>query len=245
MTDRILEIGEAGLESTDQRVRKLMDNLVNAEVPGYKKSEVVIRGFPLELEVASQKVNALKPQVEGSFYSNIQGALIKTGSKLDLALGADGYFVVAGPWGEGYTRDGRFQLDKDGRVLTVAGNFPVMGKGGPIVVSPGAEVEFTQEGEIKVDKVTVDRIRVVVPEQKTGLESLSGSIFKKKDAYSVLQEVDNPRVIQGYVEASNVNVIDQMMEMILLERIYNINSKLISARDANLTRALELGRPTQ
>jgi flagellar basal-body rod protein FlgG len=248
MADRILEIGSAGLEVSDQRVKKLMDNLVNSQVPGYKKSEAVVRGFPLELEAASQKLTSqqslgsLKPQVEGSFYNHIQGALVKTGGKLDLALGSDGYFVVAGPWGEGYTRDGRFQLDRDGRLLSVAGNFPVLGQGGPIVTSPGAEVEFTQNGDIKVDKVTVDRIRVVLPEKADALESLNGSLFKKSNSFSILQEVENPRVIQGYVETSNVNVVDQMMEMILLEKIYTINSKLISTRDANLTRALELGR---
>jgi flagellar basal-body rod protein FlgG len=245
MTDRVFEIGAAGLESSDQKVRKLMDNMVGSEIPGYKKSEAVVRAFPLELEAASQRISAMKPQVEGSFYNNIQGALIKTGGKLDLALGSDGYFVIAGTWGEGYTRDGRFRLDSEGRVLSVAGNFPLMGQNGPIVVPPGAEVEFTQTGEIKVDGAIVDSIRVVNPERQETLESLNGSIFKKKNPFAVLVEVESPRVIQGYIEASNVDIIDQMMEMIYLERIYSLNTKVIQARDAELARAMELGRPTQ
>ena len=245
MTDRIFEIGGAGLESTDQRVRKLMDNVVNSEVPGYQKSEAVITGFPLELDRANQKITAVKPQAEGTFYSNIQGGLVKTNGKLDLALASDGYFVIAGPWGEGFTRDGRFRLDKDGKVLTVAGSFPVLGQAGPLVVAPGANVEFSQSGEMKVDGTLVDRIRVVKPEQKDAFDSLNGSIFRKSDNYSAVQEVDSPRVIQGYVETSNVNVVDQMMEMIYLERIYSLDTKIVSTRDSNLAKALTLSQPSQ
>jgi len=245
MTDRILEIGSAGLESTDQRVRKLMDNMVNAEVPGYKKSEAVIRGFPLELESASQRLGPVRPQVESSIYNNQPGALVKTGGKLDVALGSDGLFVISGPWGDGYTRDGRFQLDKDGRIITVAGNYPVLGQSGPLVVTPGADVEITQDGAVRIDQVVVDKLRVVNPEQPGALTPLNGSIFKRSEAASGLQEVENPRVIQGYVESSNVNVVDQMMEMIMVERTYNVNAKIISTRDASLARAMDLGRPTQ
>jgi flagellar basal-body rod protein FlgF len=245
MTDRILDIGSAGLESSDERVKKLMDNVAYSEVPAYRKSEAVVRGFPLELDAATQRISPMKPQVEGTFYSHIQGALIKTEGKLDLALGSDGYFVLAGPWGEGYTRDGRLRLDKEGRLITVAGNYPVMGGGGPIIVSPGADVEITSSGVVKVDGEEVDRIRVVNPENRESLESLNGSIFRLRDAYAALREVESPRIIQGYIEASNVNVIDQMMEMIYLQRIYNINTKVVQSRDAELARALELGRPTQ
>ena len=242
-SDRILEIGGAGLESADQKVRKLMDNMVNSEVPGYKKSEAVVRAFPLELEAASQRIASMKPQVEGSFYSNLQGALVKTGGKLDLALGSDGYFVVSGPWGEGYTRDGRFRLDKDGRLLTVAGNFTVQGENGAIVINAGSEVVFTQEGDIKVDGVSVGRLQIVRPEGKDAFVTLNGSIFKKANDSVVLVEEENPRLIQGYIEASNVNIIDQMMEMMYIERVYNLNTKLIQARDAGLARAMELGKP--
>jgi len=246
MTDRILEIGEAGLETTDQKVRKLVDNLVNAQVPGYKKSEAVVRGFPLELEEATKKYTASKPLVEDSYYNQTQGTLVKTDNNLDLALAADGYFVLSGPWGEGYTRDGRFRLDNEGHLISVSGNYPVMGKGGPVVVPAGANVEFTQNGEIKVDGVVMDAIRVVKPEQNGALESLNGSIFKKKGALDNLVDVENPRVLQGYVESSNVNVIDQMMEMIYLERQYNLNAKyIINAREQTLSKAMDLGRATQ
>jgi len=245
MTDRILDIGSAGLESTDEKVRKLMDNMANSEVPGYKKSDVVIGSFPLALEVAENKLAGSKPVVEGTYYNNLKGALVKTGGNLDLALGSDGYFVVSGQWGEGYTRDGRFHLDRDGRLLSVAGNFPVTGQLGEIIVSPGSVVAFTQDGDITVDGEIVDRIRVVRVENPNTLETLNGSVFKKVNEATVILEEENPRVIQGYVEASNVNIIDQMMEMIYLERTYNINTKIIQTRDETLSRAIELGRSAQ
>ncbi|MCU0641380.1 MAG: flagellar hook basal-body protein [Candidatus Margulisbacteria bacterium] len=245
MTDRILEIGSAGLESTDQQVKKLMDNLVNAEVPGYKRSEVVVKGFPAALESASQKFQPVKPQADTTFYSELPGALIKTGGALDVAIGSAGYFVVSGQWGEGYTRDGRFKLDNDGRLLTVAGNYPVQGEMGPIIVTPGTVVEINQEGDVLVDQVKVDRLKLVQPEQPGGLEQLSGSLFKRQDGTVVMQPIDNPRVIQGYVESSNVNPVDAMMQMIVLERQYSLNGKVVSTRDGNLGRAMELGRPTQ
>ncbi len=245
MTDRIFEIGGAGLDSTDQRVRKLMDNMVGSEVPGYRKSEAIVRGFPLELETASRRLSSVKPQVDGTFYSDIRGALVKSDSPLDLALGSEGYFVVSGQWGEGYTRDGRFRLDKDGRLLSAAGNYPVLGQNGPVVVSPGAEVAFTQDGEIKVEGAVVDRLRIVQPEKREDLETINGSLFKKKDEFAVIKDVAEPRVIQGFVETSNVNIVDQMMEMIVTERMYNLDTKLISTRDQSLTKAQDLGRPTQ
>ena len=96
-----------------------------------------------------------------------------------------------------------------------------------------------------VDHVMVDKLRLVKPEQADGLQQLSGSVFQRKGEAVVLQEIENPRVIQGYVESSNVNVVDQYMEMIMLERMYGLNAKIISTRDGNLARAMEMGKATQ
>jgi flagellar basal-body rod protein FlgG len=98
---------------------------------------------------------------------------------------------------------------------------------------------------IKADGVDVDQIRIVLPEQDKSLEPLNGSIFRRKDPYGAITEVESPRVIQGFIETSNVNVVDQMMEMITLEKIYTINSKVIQTRDGTLARAMDLGKPTQ
>jgi flagellar basal body rod protein FlgG len=103
----------------------------------------------------------------------------------------------------------------------------------------------TQSGVIMADGVEVDRLRVVNPELKDSLTSLNGSIFQLRDSYATMQEIDNPRIIQGYIEASNVDIVDQMMEMIYLQRIYAVNTKVIQSRDAGLARAMELGRPSQ
>lgn len=242
VNDPILRIGEAGLETTDQKVKALMNRMVNAETPGFKGSDVVIRSFPLELAAAQQKIESQKPQVEGTFYSHVQGSLIRTGRPLDMALGADGFFCVMGDWGEGYTRDGRFTLDAEGKLVTTAGGYPVLGRSGPIYLPPGSEVSITENGEVHSEGQHIDIIRVVKFDSKAELQSLNGSVFRDPSSRLVLSEVASPRIVQGYVEASNVNIVDDMMQLVYLNRLYNIDAKIVATRDTILSRANEMGR---
>ncbi|MEK7376976.1 MAG: flagellar hook basal-body protein [Candidatus Margulisiibacteriota bacterium] len=250
MADRILEIGRRGLETTDEKVKAMMNNIVNAQTPGFRKTDLQITSFPAALEKAKNKVegepSAMLPKVAGVYQDKTHGALLRTGSATDLAVAGDGYFVLQGSAGELFTRDGRFTLDENGVLTSVAGKNPVMGQGGPIAVIPGSRVDITQDGDVKSDGVAIDRIRIVKFEDQSKLESINNVMFKLPENGGAHYTVDeNPRVLQGYTEASNVNIMDEMMQMIYLQRIYGMDAKIVQTRDASLSRSLEMGRPSQ
>lgn len=242
MSDQILKIGAEGLESTDDKVESLVNRMVNAETPGFKSSDITVRSFPLELQIAEEKLSTKVPKVDGTFYNFAQGPLVRTGKITDLAIGNNGFFVLLCPWGEGFSRDGRFSIDKDGKVVTTAGNYQLLGNNGPIVVSSGSNIEVTDTGEIRENSQLIDKIRVVDFENKQALESVNGVIFKDSSGNMIKKEIDNPKIVQGYIEASNANVIDQMIDMIYLSRIYGTLTKLISTRDGTMSQAISIGK---
>ncbi len=244
MGDKILEVGGAGIEGADAKVKALMNNMVNSETPGYRKSDVVIKSFPTYLEAAQKRSSTQVPQIEGTYYDQTPGTLLRTGNKTDLAIGGEGFFVVETPQGEGYTRDGRFTLNRDGKLVTAAGNYPVMGMSGPIMVNPGDEIEFSGDGKMRVNGVEVNTVKVVKFADMTALTPVNGSIFKASDQ-AEMEISQAPRIVTGYVEASNVNIIEEMMNLIYLSRVYGIDSKIVSNREVMMTNALEIGKPAQ
>ena len=245
MADRIFEIGQAGIEAADERIKSMTNNIVNAETPGFKRTDVVQNSFPLELEAATKRLGAMKPKIESGYYDYSGGALIRTGNPTDLAIGEDGFFVIQASFGDAYTRDGRFILDKEGRLVTATGNLPVVGLKGPIVLPPGSRVDISNAGEIKVDGVVADKIRVVSIKDSGSLEPVSGSLFRLPDSNIEVENMDSPRIVQGYIESSNVKMVDEIMNMVMISHLYGIDVKLIQTRDAELSRALEMGKPLQ
>ena len=244
MGDNILEVGGAGIDGADAKVKALMNNMVNSETPGYKKSDVVIQSFPTYLDAAQKRSSTQVPQVKGVFYDQNPGTLLRTGNNTDLAIGGDGFFVVETPQGTGYTRDGRFALDRDGRLVTTAGNYPVMGTSGQIVVNPGDKVDFASDGKIRVNGTETDAIQVVKFADKSVLTPISGSVFKASST-SKIEFDQSPRIVTGYVEASNVNIIEEMMNLITLSRIYGIDSKIVSTRASMIEKGISMGTPSQ
>lgn len=244
VNDKILEVGGAGIDGADAQVKALMNNIVNSETPGFRKSDVVIKSFPTYLEEAQLRSSTQVPQVEGIHYDQTPGTLLRTGNKTDLAIGGEGFFVIDTPYGEGYTRDGRFTLDQNGKLVTVAGNFPVEGISGQIIVNPGDDIEFTVDGKVRVNEQELNTIKVVKFPDMSALTPINGSTFKASDQAE--REINQtPRIVSGYVEASNTNLIEEYMNMIYLSRVYEVDSKVVANREAMLSKAVEMGKAAQ
>jgi len=184
-----------------------------------------------------------------------QGALKQTDNDFDLAMDGKGFFAVQTPYGERYTRSGAFVLGKEGLLETKEG-YPVLGENGPLQVKAN-NFKVDKDGNVYVNKnFQDDPFRLVSVEENTwdGLEKLDTLkivgfpkdrfIAKQGDSLwrsteesgdaAVLAPGSRPKITQGFVEASNVNPVLEMVRMIEVNRAYEANQKTIQSEDAML-----------
>lgn len=222
------------------------DNVVNLKTAGYKEQLASNIAFPNMLiqrmggnqasEVVEVGEMGRGVGVDRLAMSNVQGALETTDINTDLALTSPGYFVVQTPAGERYTRNGHFQLDADGMLRTTDG-YDLLGEAGAI--GPlSSEFSVSADGTIMDQGQRVDQIRIVeVPIDALKREGQS--------LYSANQPVQAAvgAVRQGAVEASNVELSGQMIQMMTVMKAYEANQKIIQTQDEMLNKAVnEVGK---
>lgn len=184
-----------------------------------------------------------------------QGSLKQTDNDCDLAMDGEGFLCVQTPYGERYTRNGSFTIGKEGFLETQEG-YPVLGENGPIMVKAN-NFKVDKDGNVFVNRnYQDDPFRLVSREENTWegiqkLDKLKIVDFKKtrfiaKQGSSlwnsteesgeakVMAQGERPKVIQGFVEASNVNPIKEMVDMIEVNRAYEANQKSIQSEDSML-----------
>lgn len=225
------------------------NNLANVDTTGYKKDTALFKSFPefLVQRINDQRENlTAKPQVIGTLgtgaivdeivTSHDQGTLRETSNPFDLAITGDGYFVVQNPNGTFYTRNGNFTLDAVGNLVNSNGDY-LMGQTGPITIGNSGNVVIDQAGNVIEDGRRVASIRLVAVADKRALTKVGDSLFAGGQATAGIQGL----VRQKFVEISNVNVINEMVNMITISRAYEANQKLITAHDLTLGQAMEVG----
>jgi len=249
------------MESQQMNLDVISNNLANVNTTGYKKSKIEFQELlyqPTRAPGSEQAAGNLLPtgiQVgQGSrpvATSRIftTGDLTQTGAQLDVAVQGDGFFEVQMPDGtQAYTRDGAFKTDSSGRIVTSDG-LPLQGGFQPvpagttnITISPNGLVTYTS-----ANGTTNSQVQLIRFNNPAGLMSMGGNLYKETLA-SGTPELGAPgtngfgTLNQGYLELSNVKVVEEMVNLILAQRAYEVNSKAVQAADEMMQQSNNLRR---
>lgn len=246
-------IGASGMNAQQNRLDAISNNLANVDTAGYKKDITVSKSFselllrrtnldgvyetPTGSADASPVIGKLGLGVEtNENYTDFsQGSFRETSQNTDVAFSGKGFFAVETPMGERYTRDGNFLIGKEGLLLTKDG-FPVLGENGYIHVD-NDKFTVNEDGMIYSEDTNelIDRFKVVRFDNERYLNKVGQTLFSSNDISGdahIAEGAERPRFIQGYMETSNVNVVNEMVKMIEVNRAYEANQKTITSEDS-------------
>jgi flagellar basal body rod protein FlgG len=204
------------------------ENLAHVVTPGYRRqgSLFEIDAQPNDLASATQSApNARNPRG----YTNFEGGPLQQSSNpLDLALAGNGFFVVEGPDGPLYTRNGGFERSADGNLQTRSGGYRLLGAGGPIQVpADAAQINIAADGGVYANGNQIGRVQVATFANPEAMRRVGSTLFTADDPQT--PPPGTVRVFQGYREGSNVQPVQEMVTMMLGMRYYQAAEKALSA----------------
>ncbi len=237
-----LYTSSSSMITNQERLNIISNNLANVSTKGYKHDEGVQRSFPevfisrLEEGKRPAGLGEISTGVllEETFTDYKQGGMQQTGAPLDLALEGRGFFVVQTPGGLRYTRNGNFTLNSTGQIVTQQG-YPVMGERGILQTIDGRGISINGDGRIFLGDIRGDRFLVVDFPDYNSLEKVGDNLYQTQVEG---EPAEDYTVNQGFLENSNVNVVQEMVKMIQVNRYYEANQKVINIMDSTLDKAI-------
>jgi flagellar basal-body rod protein FlgF len=210
----------------------IANNIANANTPGFKGERVRFEEY-LQGEEGAARSYVLDA---GTLRDLSVGGIELTGNPLDVAINGDGYFTVSTDAGNRFTRDGHFRLDDVGTVVTSEG-YPLLDQSGsPIVLTGRGEVGITPQGMISENGVDIGQIGVVRFTDEQAMERVEGGLYTTAEDPAPVEE---PTLVQGGLETSNVQPIVEMSQMIELLRSFQASQRLIQENHDLQRRAFE------
>tara|TARA_R110001606_G_scaffold399310_1_gene584740 strand:- start:66174 stop:66914 length:741 start_codon:yes stop_codon:yes gene_type:complete len=234
--DRMLYISMNAAQQTMLSQAANSNNLANVNTTGFRADFEQFRSQPVFGEGLPSRVYSMSERPATDYQ---QGSVQSTGRELDISIQGDGFLAVQGKDGrEGYTRAGDLQITASGQLVTGTG-LAVMGEGGPIAIPPAEKIEIGADGTITIRPIgseanalaVLDRLKLVKPELN--------NIFKDSDGLMRMQDgTDAPldatvTVASGTLEGSNVNAVSALVNMIELQRQYEMQVKMMKSADDN------------
>lgn len=249
----------SGAMAQNQRLETIANNLANVNTPGFKRDGQLFREYltSYEKEPGGITVPRIPASIEsfydvqggdksyvdaiGTFTDFSQGSLKQTGNRLDVAIEGDGLMEVLTSEGVRLTRVGSFNIDGEGRLVTKQGH-RVLRDGGAgqdpasrEIRLSGANVNIASNGEIFDGNQSLGKLSILKIGNKDALQKIGQSLYSIKGSLDPQAEVASEvKIHQGFIEASNVNAVREMTDMIAATRVFESTQKGIQAYDQML-----------
>lgn len=237
----------ASMAALERWQDSVSQNITSAQTTGFRKRTVQFSSETAgELHTDTHSKTGFDPGTPAIFPKTsaginfVSGETMPTRRELDIAIQGDGFFEVRTPdGGKAYTRSGEFRLRPD-RTLVTSGDMEVLSTNGdPIVLLPGGgNVVINQNGSIFQGSVALGKLSVQKFANTAALIPTAGGLFTA-GAGAGMSEVEEPDLMQGYLEQSNVQPLREMVDLVLISRAYEANQKMITTIDQQMQKALE------
>jgi flagellar basal-body rod protein FlgG len=240
--------GAAAMNALERWQTAISGNLASGSVAGYKKDETsfssaLAGSTRLQPGDLSAEVQQYAPKATTRI-SDSQGAVRQTGKDTDLAIQGAGFFQVNTPEGsKAYTRGGEFHVDNNSKLVNGQG-LEVQSDAGPIQIDPKlGPVSIDRSGQVSQGKTVLGKLMVMDLSKSGELQRSGSGLYVPADG-STPPRVENPEVMQGYIEESNVVALQEMVNLIAVSRAYEVSQKLITSIDKTTGAAIDtLGTP--
>ena len=258
---RSLWISKTGMEGQQTKLDAIANNLANVATNGYKRSGVVFEDLMYQNLRQSGAATSEQSQLPTGLQIGLgvraaatsrnfsQGTLAQTSGQFDVAIEGQGFFQVHLPDGTtGYTRDGAFQLNATGQMVTSAGytvqpGITIPAAARSVTVAKDGTVSVTLQGQPQPQ--TVGQLQIATFVNPSGLDPLGGNLFAESASSGTANAAapganGHGSLRQGFLEGSNVNVVEELVSMIATQRAYEMNSKSIQTSDQMLQKLSQL-----
>ena len=255
MSNAALHVARTGLDAQNTKMRVIANNLANVNTTGFKRDRADFETLAYQQMIAaganSDSENKFATglnlgsgvSLQGTSKINTQGTLSQTGSALDMAIEGSGFFQIQRPDGSiAYTRAGNFSVTAEGNVVTSDGlplipQITVPEGATSVTVGNDGTVSATLQGE--AEPTQLGQIELATFMNAAGLQSIGGNLLAESAASGVPQIgvaglEGRGSIRSGSLETSNVNIVEELVEMIETQRAYELNSKMIKATDEML-----------
>ncbi len=239
--DQSAVMAAGGLRARMQALDMLSNNLANANTTGFKLDREFYSLFAGDAEGADGQDPAQLPDVKGRWTDFSQGTLTVTKNPLDLALTGQGFFVVNGPSGPLYTRNGAFQLSSTGELVSSDG-YPVAGADGTIQTMSNGAIDIQPDGTVQQDGQAIGQLRIVNFTDPGVLSKMGNSYFVNSNP-AVKPVPSGATVAQGQLEGSNVQVSEAAVGLVgVMRQTEMLQKAILTTADMNKQAIQEVAR---